>query len=269
MRSYFRLTLTALFLTAFLGIISQPVFADTTGFLSLINNYRTQNNLGTLTEDQNLTNSACWFAADMGAKNYFPSDHVDSLGRDMAIRLAAFGVSGGTRGENIFYTTQGPDASYAFTAWRNSPGHNANMLDSAFTRIGIGRANYSGKWYWVTDFASGTTVNLNNQCGVAVNPPALPKPAPKPAPPPTSAPVTVVQQPSSQIVIATPSASVQDLATASSTTSAKVVEIPTPKATDDNPPASGLVKGSFLVVSFLGLLALFSFIFWRLFRHFR
>ena len=184
--------LAACSLTAiFLGTLANPARADTTGFLSLINSYRQQNGAGTLVEDQNLTNSSCWFADDMGAKNYFPYDHVDSQGRTMNKRLTDFGVSG-SRSENIFYTTSGSSANYAFDAWKGSSGHNTNMLGSAYTRIGIGRANYNGRWYWVTDFANGSATTMTNQCGqLAVQQPLPPAPPPtvkKTTPPPATMP---------------------------------------------------------------------------------
>lgn len=252
----------------FLGIFANPARADTTGFLSLLNSYRQQNKLGTLVEDQNLTNSACWLATDLDINGF---NHTDSQNRDMSQRLTDFGVSDGSRAENIFYTTAGSDANYAFTAWKNSPGHNANMLGSAYTRIGIGRANVSGKWYWVTDFASGAVVSLNNQCGVAVNLTPPPAPAPKPtvksAPTPPPAPVAITEPPT-QLTVATSSAENVDLkvATDSATTSAKVVRIDSPTKETNG---TSLVKGSFLVVSLLGYLMLFGFIFWQLFHHFR
>lgn len=264
---------TALILSAlFLGLSPQSVSADTTGFLSLINTYRQQNNLGTLAEDQNLTNSACWFTSDMGAKNYFPSDHVDSLGRTMAQRLADFGVSGGTRGENIFYTTAGSSANDAFDAWKKSPGHNANMLNSVYTRIGIGRANYSGRWYWTTDFASETDVILNNQCGVAVNP----QPDPKPANPPSPSPIVVKPStPKSSLTnpkstpenISPPETTTLAISTRSATLSSKLVKIGSSSSAAKKP----VDLAKILVVALILLLnvGLFSFIFWQLFHHFR
>lgn len=255
----------ALFLTTtLLGIVTQPVSADTTGFLALINSYRTQNNLESLSEDQSLTNSACWFANDLGSKNYFPSDHVDSLGRTMAQRLANFGVSDGTRGENIFYTTEGSDANYAFKAWKNSPGHNANMLNAFYTRIGIGHASYSGKWYWTTDFADGTATALTNQCGIQIKPPT-PKLTPKP---PVSPPPTINSTPAeTPIPIETPTAETVLVATESATTSAKVVQIPAQKDTkpQDNKVLVADVFGTSLIV---GNFLLFAFILWRLFYRF-
>jgi hypothetical protein len=90
-------------------------------------------------------------------------------------------------GENIYagYGVQnGVDlggAQAAFTWWRNSSGHNANMLNSHYTVIGIDRAsnpNSQYRNYWTTDFggANDTAATL---CGGG-------------APPPTTGRLTIV-----------------------------------------------------------------------------
>ncbi len=256
--------LTVLFLTvAFLGRFSNPVLADSTGFLSLINSYRAQNGVGALVEDQNLTNAACWFADDMGAKNYFPSDHVDSQGRSMSQRLTDFGVSG-SRAENIFYTTQGSSANYAFDAWENSSGHNTNMLSGTYTRIGIGRANYSGRWYWVTDFANGSANALANQCGISVAPPPPPPVAKKPPPPPPAAVETPTTLSPIETQIATTTATVSaKTAPKSATTSTKIVKIDSPTNKRD----LTLVQGVTATTIVFGNLALLAFLTFKLYRH--
>jgi uncharacterized protein YkwD len=45
-------------------------------------------------------------------------------------------------------------AQATFNQWLNSPGHNANMLGSSFTVIGIGRATGGGQYgvYWTNVF---------------------------------------------------------------------------------------------------------------------
>src|SRR6476659_5556531 len=127
-------------------------------FLGLINSYRQANGLGTLTMSTNVGRASTWMAIDMGAYNYFA--HNDRLGRTFDVRMTNCG-SISPSGENIAagYTT----AQDVFTAWKNSPGHNANMLNGAFRQIGIARAYTAGStygWYWVTDFSyvdDGTT----------------------------------------------------------------------------------------------------------------
>jgi len=143
-------------------------------FLTLINNYRTQNGLGTLSLNTELTNASDWMSNDMAVNNYF--SHTDSLGRDPFQRMAAFGYSYNTwKGENL---AAGPDtAQGAFDLWKNSPGHNANMLNANFKVIGIARVYGAGStygWYWTNDFGGQ---------GSAPPPPA-PTPTAPPLPPP-------------------------------------------------------------------------------------
>jgi uncharacterized protein (TIGR03437 family) len=122
--------------------------------LKLINDYRAQNGLNPLRASLALTRAADWMSADMAAKNYF--SHTDSAGRDPFVRMTAFGYNyGGYRGENIAAGYN--DAARTFNLWRNSPGHNANMLNANFNVIGISRAYGAAstyKWYWTTDFGS-------------------------------------------------------------------------------------------------------------------
>jgi uncharacterized protein YkwD len=54
-------------------------------------------------------------------------------------------------GENIAYGNVSADQMMVM--WMNSPGHRANILDPAFTHIGIGAVkSSSGRWYGVQDF---------------------------------------------------------------------------------------------------------------------
>jgi uncharacterized protein YkwD len=130
-------------------------------FLTLINNYRTQNGLGTLQVSVDLENASRWMSNDMAANNYF--NHTDSLGRSTAARLSAFGYTYNPWGENL---AAGYSAAQdAFNGWLNACdpdasgactyAHRQNMLGAGFTAIGIARAygtNSSYGWYWTTDF---------------------------------------------------------------------------------------------------------------------
>jgi uncharacterized protein YkwD len=54
-------------------------------------------------------------------------------------------------GENIAYGNVSADQMMVM--WMNSPGHRANILNPAFTHIGIGAVKTSsGRWYGVQDF---------------------------------------------------------------------------------------------------------------------
>ncbi|MCU1232338.1 MAG: Allergen V5/Tpx family protein [Candidatus Solibacter sp.] len=130
-------------------------------FLTLINNYRAQNGLGSLQVSVNLENSALWMSSDMATKNYF--SHTDSLGRTSGARFAAFNYPYTPWGENI--AAGYADAQNSFNGWLNACdadasgtctyAHRQNMLTASFKVIGIGRAFGSSStygWYWVTDF---------------------------------------------------------------------------------------------------------------------
>lgn len=120
-------------------------------FLVLINNYRAQNGLAPLALSYGLTKASAWKSVDMATNNYFAHD---DLTRTWTQRIADCGYTYNTwLGENIAagYST----AQSVFDAWRNSPGHNANMLGANYTSIGIGRyydASSPYGWYWTTDF---------------------------------------------------------------------------------------------------------------------
>lgn len=125
--------------------------AEELAFLASINEYRAANGVPPLAMSPTLTSAAKGHSQDMATKNYF--DHVGQDGSTFASRIAAAGYPGGTTAENIFAGDQ--SAAGAMESWRNSPGHNANMLNPAFTAIGIGRAfdpNSDFGWYWTTTF---------------------------------------------------------------------------------------------------------------------
>lgn len=120
-------------------------------FLSLINAYRAQNGLAALQVSVALTQASDWMSNDMASKNYF--SHTDSQGRDPFVRMTAFNYNYSWAGENIAAGNAAAQAT--FTQWKNSPGHNANMLNANYKVIGIARAQNSSStynWYWTTDF---------------------------------------------------------------------------------------------------------------------
>jgi uncharacterized protein YkwD len=136
------------------GTTTPPTLdAESAAFLVLLNNLRAQNGLAALTLSPLLIESSQWMSTDMATNNYF--DHTDSLGRDPFTRMTAFGYDSNDEGENI--AAGNSDAQSTYTQWVNSAPHLANMLDSSYTQIGVGRA-YSADstygWYWTTDFGS-------------------------------------------------------------------------------------------------------------------
>ena len=127
-------------------------------FLEIINEYRTANGLGTLAASRSINQAAYDHSLDMGVQGYFAHDSLD--GRSPWDRMCAAGhepacTGSAMMGENIAAGNE--DAWNTFVQWRESPGHNANMLTAGFTCIGIGRAIVPGsryRVYWTTDFSS-------------------------------------------------------------------------------------------------------------------
>ncbi len=125
--------------------------AEEQAFLTLINNYRAQNSLGPLSVSFTLSRASAWKSRHLGENAYFGHDDTP-IGRTWSTRVRDCGYSYNTYiGENIAagYGT----AAQVFEGWRNSPGHNSNMLGSNYTTIGIGRVVVSGSpygTYWTT-----------------------------------------------------------------------------------------------------------------------
>ena len=82
-------------------------------------------------------------------KNYF--DHTSPTYGSPFDMMKQFGISYKSAGENIAMGQNSPKE--VVTAWMNSPGHRANILNSSFTDIGVGIAkNSSGSIYWTQMF---------------------------------------------------------------------------------------------------------------------
>jgi uncharacterized protein YkwD len=160
-------------------------------FLELLNDYRAENGKPALIANPILNAAADWYATDMAVNNYYGhaqycfenfgvnQAHCDSLGRWPGARVKAFGYPQGV-GENSAAGFSTADA--VFAAWRNSPGHNANML-GGYLVIGIGWKCQQGSYYgcyWVTDFGY-------SNAQPSITPVPTPPPTPTPSPTPTDA----------------------------------------------------------------------------------
>jgi uncharacterized protein YkwD len=156
--------------------------SDELAFLDLINDYRAGHGLGALTPSATLNHAATWFAVDLGVNDYF--SHGEPSGRDFSTRVHDCGYpKGGWEGENIAAGNPLASPEKVFDAWRDSPGHDENMLRAEFTYIGIARERVEGSYYghyWVTDFGS--------LPDTPAAPAATPTPAPTPQPEPPAAP---------------------------------------------------------------------------------
>jgi len=106
--------------------------------LSLINNVRTQNGLGTLTLDNRLSAAALAHSLDMACDNII--SHTGTDGSTWYDRVKAQGfASYHSARENIYVGNPafGGDAQGAFTWWMNSTIHRKTLMSPDATLIGI------------------------------------------------------------------------------------------------------------------------------------
>ncbi|MGQ9573260.1 MAG: CAP domain-containing protein, partial [Dehalococcoidia bacterium] len=126
------------------GTASAQIGQDEQVLLDLMNAHRTANGLAPLNVSPTLTDAAAWMSGDMAEKDYF--SHTDSLGRDPFQRMADFGYGYNTwKGENLAAGSDTPQLT--FQLWRDSPGHNANMLNPNFVVVGLAKAYGANSTY--------------------------------------------------------------------------------------------------------------------------
>lgn len=118
--------------------------ADELEVFNLINEQRTKNGLSALKIDSEVQKVARIKSKDMVNNNYF--SHTSPTYGSPFDMLNSFKVSYKTAGENIAGNSSN---SAAVTAWMNSSGHKANILNSSFNYTGVGVVNGSkyGKIY--------------------------------------------------------------------------------------------------------------------------
>lgn len=107
--------------------------ADETEVFNLINKQRTNNGLRALNINSEVQNVARIKAKDMVDNNYFA--HESQIYGSPFNMLNSFRISYITAGENIAGNSSN---SATVTAWMNSPGHKANILNNNFNYTGIG-----------------------------------------------------------------------------------------------------------------------------------
>lgn len=77
-------------------------------------------------------------------------DTFDHTRPDGSSFSTAVTISWNTVGENIAWGQSSPQS--VMNAWMNSTGHRQNILNSSFTKIGVGVTEYNGRLYWVQLF---------------------------------------------------------------------------------------------------------------------
>ncbi|WP_373048163.1 CAP domain-containing protein [Vulgatibacter sp.] len=128
-------------------------------FVELINQYRAENGLPCLSISPSMNAASDYMSQAMGEQGFFshnepPCTDTACTGRDPFERMRDFGHAFRTGGENI--AAGYPTAEDVFEGWRNSPGHNENMLRASFKAMGIGRVEVPGsdfRIYWTNNFS--------------------------------------------------------------------------------------------------------------------
>lgn len=135
--------------------------AEEQAFLVLINDHRAANGLAPLSACTSLSRAAQGHSEDMRDQDYFSHTGLNgSSPGDRACDACYEGACSFGSAENIAAGNSG--AAATFEQWRNSPGHNANML-GGYGVIGIGRATGGGTYgtYWTNVFGSSSEPSCN------------------------------------------------------------------------------------------------------------
>ncbi|WP_237289037.1 CAP domain-containing protein [Streptomyces gilvosporeus] len=118
--------------------------------IAMVNAERAQKGCSPLAVDARLQAAAQRHSDDMAARNYY--DHTSPDGVGPGDRITSAGYRWSTYGENIFKGPQ--DARTAMAGWMKSPGHRENILNCAFTQIGVGVNSAANGPWWTQDFAA-------------------------------------------------------------------------------------------------------------------
>ncbi|MGC5011002.1 CAP domain-containing protein [Streptosporangium sp. DT93] len=129
---------------------NQPGSSLSEEVVRLTNAERQKGGCAPLVSDPQLRSAAQGHSDDMAAKNYF--SHTSQDGRDMTDRINASGFSPKRAwAENIAMGQRTP--ADVVTAWMNSSGHRANIMNCGYTHLGVGVANSPRGIYWTQNFA--------------------------------------------------------------------------------------------------------------------
>lgn len=112
----------------------------------LVNVERAKAGLHALTIDESVT-AAAYVRANEIVTSF---SHTRPDGRKFSTVLTDNGIRYTGAGENIAWGQRSPEE--VVSAWMNSEGHRANILNAKFTKIGVGHLTASGRNYWVQLF---------------------------------------------------------------------------------------------------------------------
>ncbi|TCB96327.1 hypothetical protein E0H26_16080 [Micromonospora zingiberis] len=117
--------------------------------VELVNAERAKAGCDALSTDDKLMTAAQRHSQDQAEHQNM--SHTGSDGSDPGERIDRVEYAWRTYGENVAWNQPTPAA--VMDAWMNSPGHRANILNCAFTEIGVGVASSNGP-YWTQVFAA-------------------------------------------------------------------------------------------------------------------
>ena len=115
--------------------------------VDLVNQERAKRSLPALTIDNTLMSAALTRAAET-VKSF---SHTRPNGSSFSSVLSEYNYGYRTAGENSAYGQRTPQE--VVTAWMNSSGHRANILNGNYTKIGVGCYKSGGTYYWSQLFA--------------------------------------------------------------------------------------------------------------------
>ena len=194
--------------------LAAPITSD--NIVNLANEARVENGLGELKTSGLLAKAAQNKANDMLARQYFAHNTPD--GNTPWTFIKAVGYSYTTAGENL--AIDFTQAENIQSAWMNSPGHRANIMNGNFTEIGIGIANgmYNGHQTTIVVQMFGNP--LNAPVTLQEQPTQL-APAPTPTPSPAApAPVQSAPAAPAPALTPTPATNLQNAVPSTPTTEA-------------------------------------------------
>ncbi|WP_174732377.1 CAP domain-containing protein [Mesobacillus harenae] len=123
-----------------------PVASQVSAFeqkvVELTNQERSKQGLSALKLDTELSKVAKAKSLDMKNKNYF--SHTSPTYGSPFDMMKQFGISYRTAGENIAMGQRSPEE--VVTAWMNSEGHRKNIMNGAYTHIGVGHVADGNYW---------------------------------------------------------------------------------------------------------------------------
>lgn len=147
--------------------------------VTLVNAERAKHRLPPLRAEATLMQIADFYACRMAEAHFFA--HVDPYdGSTVDSRATSFGYPFMKIGENL--ATGQRAAEEVFDDWMKSPGHRANILDPAFTEIGVSvKLGGPNGPYWVQEFGRPYSDPGELQSLESANTPELPTPSSGPA----------------------------------------------------------------------------------------